>query len=66
MKKVSSNDMVFDRNMNPIWCNSPTSCKDWLRYQLDGGYSISGYTVRTGWPQRLMSAHEYIGKGRDK
>lgn len=58
--------MVFDRNSNPIWCNSPKSCKDWLEFQVESGYSIRGYTVRTGWPVRRVSAESYIGRKSEK
>lgn len=56
-------DMVFDRNMNPTWCDSPEGIVSWLYYQLDNNpRRVEGCTVRTGWPHEFLTVSEYLGK----
>lgn len=53
--------MVVDKNMYPVWCNTPESCRAWLRYRIkDDPSNVYGYMVRTGWPSKLVWVHEYL------
>lgn len=62
MKKMP-NDMVFDHNMNPAWCDTPENIINWLHYQLEHNpRRIAGYTVRTGWPQEYLTVSEYLDR----
>jgi hypothetical protein len=43
---MSNNDMVYDQNMNPVWCNTPESCKKWLRHRVKQNAGIFESSVR--------------------
>jgi hypothetical protein len=61
MKKVSVvNDMVFDRNMNPAWCNSPESCRRWLEFRLDSDPTVWQYKVRIGRTLEYVTVIDYL------
>lgn len=53
--------MVFDQNMNPVWCNSPEGTRKWLEFRIDNDpLGLTGYTVRTGWPQQYLTVSAYL------
>lgn len=60
--KTVPNDMVLDKNLNPAWCNTPESCKRWLRYRLEQDSRLWEYKVRIGKSMRIVSVQAYLGE----
>lgn len=61
MTSESRNDMVYDRNGNPAFCNSPESCRRWLRNHLETDQSIWQYKVRRHQDLKHVSVTTYLG-----
>jgi hypothetical protein len=60
-----NSDMVFDKNHNPTWCDSPEVTRQYLLFQLKSNPAkFDGYTVRIGWPQKEVTVEEYLTGGK--
>ena len=59
------NDMVFDLNYNPVWCNTPASCREWLRKRLKTDQTVGQYKVRRHQDLKHVSVATYLGDRSD-
>lgn len=58
---MSINDMVLDKNGNPVWCHSPAETKKWLQYLAEQKDArIGSWSVRLGNTMNRVSVQKYI------
>lgn len=58
---MSDSVMVFDQNMNPLWCGPSAKVEGWIIYQLlNDPRRIHDCRIRIGWPQQYLTASEYL------
>jgi hypothetical protein len=57
--------MVFDKNMNPAWCNSPEMTRKWLEHRLEREPHMWDYKVRVGKTNTIVSVRKYLEEGEN-
>lgn len=55
------NDLVMDKNGNPVWCHLPAETKKWLQYRAEQKDArIWDWTVRLGNTMKRVTVQNYL------